>query len=113
MEDLIKMALPAGNGLLFTLFNLILVAVIVIALIITSMRSLNVQLITPQKTRSVSQSVSQSLHWRSLEVTGGHWRSTLINPRPVLMIKEAFGVGWEGMDGIGMVILGHGYGLWS
>ena len=75
MEDLIKMALPAGNGLLFTLFNLILVAVIVIALIITSMRSLSVQLITPQKTRSVSQSVSQSLHWRSLEVTGGHWRS--------------------------------------
>ena len=46
MEDLIKMALPDGNGLLFTLFNLILVAVIVI----TSMRSLNVpQELRPKK----------------------------------------------------------------
>ena len=76
MEDLIKMALPARNGLLFTLFNLILIAVIVTTVIITSMRSLNIQLITPQKTRYVSQSVSQSLHRRSLlEVIGGRLRS--------------------------------------
>ena len=43
-------------------------------------------------------------HWRSLEVTGGHWRSTLINPRPVLMIKEALWM--DGWDWDGMVIIG-------
>ena len=27
------------------------------------------------------------------------------------MNKEAFGVEWDGMDGIGMVILGHRYSI--
>ena len=47
------------------------------------------------------------IHWQSLVVVGGHWRSTQINFKPVYFIQSYMsdGLDWVGLDG--MVITGR------